>query len=183
MQEEYAPNFRHQETKTQRLILAKRFILCPGAFVAILFSAILVNHLMQSDVFMARTLKKRRIRQMKKILFNLMMIGLLGFIFSTQAMAGRIEQRQARQHKKIWQGITSGQLTRYEARILLHEQQKIQRIKKIFWRDGRLNRRERSHLFLRMDKAGRHIFQLKHNSRNRPAIWQRAAYHRHKRFW
>jgi hypothetical protein len=119
---------------------------------------------------------------MKKILFNLMMISLLGFVFTTQAMAGKIEQRQVRQHKKIWQGITSGQLTHYEARILLHEQQRIQRIKKSYWRDGRLNRRDRIHLFLWLDNAGRKIFQLKHNSRRRPAIWQHASYRRHKRF-
>ena len=119
---------------------------------------------------------------MKKILFNLMMISLLGLIFGTQAMAGKIEQRQARQHKRIWQGIANGQLTRYEARNLWHEQRRIQWIKKSFWRDGRLNRWERGHLFLWLDKADKHIFQLKHNSRHKPAIWQHAAYHRHERF-
>jgi len=120
---------------------------------------------------------------MKKILFTLVMMSLLGLIFGAQATAGKIEQRQALQHKKIWQGITSGQLTRYEARNLWHEQQKIQRIKKSFWRDGRLNRRERRHLVLWLENANRHIFQLKHNSRRQPAIWQRASYQRHQRFW
>jgi hypothetical protein len=137
---------------------------------------IFVNHLTRSDVFI-------RISQMQKILFTMVMIGLSGLIFGTQAMAGKIEQRQVLQHKKIWQGVASGQLTRYETRNLWHEQQKIQRVKKSFWRDGRLNRRERSHLFLWLDNADRHIFQLKHNSRRKPAIWQRASYHRHKRFW
>ena len=120
---------------------------------------------------------------MKKILFNLILMSLLGLIFGTQVLAGKIEQRQARQHKRIWHGITSGQLTRYEARNLWHEQQKIRWIKKSFWRDGRLSRRERSHLFHWLDRADRHIFQLKHNSRRKPAVWQRASYHRHKRFW
>jgi hypothetical protein len=35
MQEEYAPYFRHQDAKTQRLILTKGFALRLGAFVAI----------------------------------------------------------------------------------------------------------------------------------------------------
>ncbi len=120
---------------------------------------------------------------MKKILFTLIMMGLSVLIFSTQAIAGKIEQRQSLQHKRIWQGITSGQLTHHEARNLWHEQQKIKRIKKSFWRDGRLTRGERIYIVLRLDRADRQIFQLKHNSRRKPAIWQRASYHRHQRFW
>ena len=119
---------------------------------------------------------------MKKIIFTLMMITLLSLIFSAQAVAGKIEQRQARQHKRIWQGITSGQLTHYEARTLWHEQQKIRRIKKSFWRDGRLNPWERRLLSHWQDRANRHIFQLKHNNRRKPVIWRHAAYHRHQRF-
>lgn len=110
------------------------------------------------------------------------MMGLFGLIFGTQAMAGKIEQRQAQQHKKIWQGITNGQLTRYEARNLWQEQEKIRLIKKSFWRDGRLNRWERSHLSHRLDIADRHIYQLKHNSRLKLASRQHASDHRHKRF-
>ena len=169
-------------TKTQRLILAKRFALRPRAFVAILFSAILVNHLIRFDVFIARTLQERRNHQMKKIISTLMMITFLSLIFSMQAMAGKIEQRQARQHKRIWQGTTSGELTRYEARTLWHEQQKIRRIKKSFWRDGRLNPWERRLLSHWQDRANRHILQLKNNSRRKPVIWRHAAYHRHQRF-
>ena len=118
---------------------------------------------------------------MKKILFTLVMMSLSALICNTQALAGKIEQRQTLQHKRIWQGIKYGQLTHYEARNLLYEQHKIQRIKKSFWRDGRLNHREQRHLFLWLDKADRHIYQLKHNSR-RSALWQRTAYSRHKRF-
>ena len=119
---------------------------------------------------------------MKKILFTLVMICLSGLIFSGQAMAGKLEQRQVWQQKKIWQGVKKGQLTRYEARNLWHQQQKIQRLKKFFWRDGRLNRQERILLVLWLDKAERHIFQLKHNSRRRPVNWKRASYHGHRRF-
>jgi hypothetical protein len=119
---------------------------------------------------------------MKKILTTLVMIALSGLIFSGQALAGKIEQRQIKQHKKIWQGITSGQLTRVEARNLWHEQEKIQRLKKSLWRDGRLKRKERIRLVLWLDKAERHIFQLKHNGRTRSGIWRQASYHRHRRF-
>ena len=120
---------------------------------------------------------------MKNILFNLVIIGLLSLFFSTHAMAGKIEKRQAQQHKRIWQGISNGQLTRYEVRNLWHEQQKIRWMKKSFWRDGRLNHRERRHLFHWLDRADRHIFQLKHNGRHNSAIGQRASYNRYQRYW
>ena len=119
---------------------------------------------------------------MKTILFTLVAIGLSGLIFSGQATAGKFSQRQVWQQKRIWQGIKSGQLTRYEARNLWHEQHKIQRLKKSFWRDGHLSRRERIRLVYWLDKADKHIFQLKHNSRRRPVNWLRASYHRHRRF-
>ena len=120
---------------------------------------------------------------MKKISFILVMIGLSVLISSGQAMAGKLEQRQVWQQKRIWQGVKSGQLTRHETRHLWHEQRKIHRLKKSFWRDGRLNRWERSLLVLWLDKADRHIFQLKHNSRRRPIQWQRASYRGHRRLW
>ena len=119
---------------------------------------------------------------MKKLLFALVVIGLSGLIFSGQAIAGRLEQRQVWQQKTIWQGVKSGQLTRYEIRHLWHEQQRIQRLKKSFWHDGRLSRRERIRLGFLLDKADQHIFQLKHNSRRRPVNRQRASYLGHRRF-
>jgi hypothetical protein len=119
---------------------------------------------------------------MKKILFTLVVIGLSGLIFSGQAMADKLEQRQVWQQKRIWQGVKSGQLTRYETLNLWHEQHEIQRLKKSFWRNGRLSRRERIRLVYWLDKADRHIFQLKHNSRRRPVNLLRASYHGHRRF-
>jgi hypothetical protein len=119
---------------------------------------------------------------MKKILFTLVVVGVSGLICSGQALAGKFGQRQVWQQKRIWQGVKSGQLTRYEVRYLLYEQQKIHRLKKSFWRDGRLSRRERKRLNFSLDKADRHIFQLKHNSRCRPVIWQRSSYLGHRRF-
>ena len=119
---------------------------------------------------------------MKKIIFTLIMIGLSGLVYSGQALAGKVEQRQFWQQKRIWQGVKSGQLTRYETRHLWREQEKIQRLKKSFWRDGRLSRWERMHLVLWLDKADRHIFQLKHNNRRTSMYWQRASYRGHRRF-
>jgi len=119
---------------------------------------------------------------MKKILLAFVMIGLSGLIFSGHAMAGKFEQRQAWQQKRIWQGVKTGQLTRYEARHLRHQQHRIHRLKKAFWRDGRLNRQERVLLVLWLDKADRHIFQLKHNNRCRPLNSRRASYRGNRRF-
>jgi hypothetical protein len=69
---------------------------------------------------------------MKKMRLTLLVIGMSGLIWVGQALAGRIEARQMYQHKRIQQGIVSGELTRHEARSLLHEQQKIQRLKNFF---------------------------------------------------
>ena len=120
---------------------------------------------------------------MQKILFAMVIMSVSGLILSTPALADKIDQRQLIQHQKISQGISSGQLTLSEAHHLWQEQQKIQQIKKSFRRDGRLNLWEKMHLVLLLDRADRHIFQLKHNSRRKPAIWQRASYQRHQRVW
>ena len=119
---------------------------------------------------------------MKKILLALVMIGLSGLIFSGHAMAGKFEQRQAGQQKRIWEGVKNGQLTPYEARNLWHQQRRIQRLKKAFWRDGRLNRQERILLVLWLAKADRYIFQLKHNNSRRPVNGRRASYRGYRQF-
>ena len=81
----------------------------------------------------------------------------------------RIEQRIAKQHYRIRDGIGSGQLTRKEARHLRHQQRYIIRLKYHYMHDGYLDRFEFRELRSELDRASERIYRLKHNARNRYA--------------
>ncbi|MDY6843377.1 MAG: hypothetical protein SVW57_04715 [Thermodesulfobacteriota bacterium] len=89
------------------------------------------------------------------------------FMFSHTAFAGHVEKRQVRQHKRIYQGTKSGELTTCETRKLLREQRHIQRRKRSAWADGTLTPRERARLEYTQDKVSKHIYRAKHNNINR----------------
>ena len=89
------------------------------------------------------------------------------FIGADAAFAGRILDRQIMQQRRIHQGIKSGELTRCEIKRVERAQNRIQRQKKRDWSDGQLTTRERLRLEHEQDRAGRHIYQLKHNDRKR----------------
>lgn len=104
---------------------------------------------------------------MKISLFTLVIIALSGLIFGSQALAGSFNQRQARQQKRIGDGITNHQLTRLEARRLRHEQRRISRQKEIYSRDGHLTYSQQRRLKRSQDRADRQITRLKQKNRNR----------------
>ncbi|MGD9363551.1 MAG: hypothetical protein PVH85_32105 [Desulfobacterales bacterium] len=100
---------------------------------------------------------------MKKTIILTILSVIGGFLFADFALAGFIKDRSSNQRLRIRQGIISGQLTPYEAKILKHEQRRIRRIKKWSWFDGKLTRRERRHIESLQTRASRHIYRLKHN--------------------
>ena len=104
---------------------------------------------------------------MKKTIAILMMGGCLALVTAGSAWAGEYVGRQTRQFDRIERGVHSGQLTRGEARSLYSEQRHIRQATKRAWADGRLTRHERMRLHRMQDKAGRHIYGLKHNRRYR----------------
>ena len=104
---------------------------------------------------------------MKKSFFTLVIIALSGLIFGDQALAGSFNQRQARQQKRIGNGIANHQLTRLEARRLRHEQRQISRQKESYSRGGDLTYSQKRRLAGRQDRADRQITRLKENNRNR----------------
>jgi hypothetical protein len=57
---------------------------------------------------------------MKKTMMLTILSVIGGFLFADLALAGLIEDRSSYQRLRIRQGIISGQLTPYEARILKH---------------------------------------------------------------
>lgn len=78
-------------------------------------------------------------------------------------------RRQARQYKRIKQGVQSGEITKKEMQRLLREQKRIELARRRSLRDGYLSPREKNRLDRMLDRASREIYRAKHNRfRRRP---------------
>lgn len=91
---------------------------------------------------------------------------------------GPIDLRQARQQARIHQGLRSGELTRVEARALMHEQRQIRRLERDFRSDGFLSRAEFRLLDRRLDAASRHIYRERHDDQWRQARFEQRPFGR-----
>ena len=106
---------------------------------------------------------------MKKFtIFNLALVSVVMSIMSTtSANAGvytpRIDARQAKQQKRIQQGINSGQISPGEAARLNAQQDRIELLEDRVEADGVLSGKERARLAHRQNKASRNIHRMKHN--------------------
>ncbi|MCU4175681.1 hypothetical protein [Carboxylicivirga sp. N1Y90] len=85
----------------------------------------------------------------------------------SMAVTPVVKQNQVQQHKRIVNGITSGELTRYEVRQLEAQQHNINKTKRIAKADGVVTKKERSIIYAKQKKANRNIYFKKHNNRNR----------------
>lgn len=103
---------------------------------------------------------------MKRLITTLAVLTfMVGVLFSSPAFAGRVANRQIRQHNRIDQGVSSGELTRRETASLVREQKAFQGLKKQFWQDGHLTPKEHIRLENAQDRSSDHIYRLKHNNR------------------
>jgi len=104
---------------------------------------------------------------MKKlvILTVIMMISL--FLSVDMVQAGRVDNRQIKQQKRIHQGLKSGELTKKEALRLEREQRRIQKTKQKVLKDGELTPKEKLRLERQQNKANKHIYRLKHNKKTK----------------
>ncbi len=93
---------------------------------------------------------------------------LLGFTAPQLAEAGTIKQREARQQKRIGQGVKSGELTAKETARLEREQGKIEADRKKALADGKMTRKEKAKLTREQDRASRHIYKEKHDAQKQP---------------
>lgn len=75
---------------------------------------------------------------------------------------GDIEQRQARQERRIERAVAHGDLSRRELRMLRRDQREIARVKAQALADGHLSRREQRQLATLLDQTDAHIRQLRH---------------------
>ncbi|MFZ0614122.1 MAG: hypothetical protein WAM73_17910 [Desulfobacterales bacterium] len=92
----------------------------------------------------------------------------LVFLLATVASAGdRFQQRQNNQNQRIHQGLRNSQITKREFAHLSHQQRNVERFRNFAMRDGRLDRDERRSLNHFQDRAGKSIYDDRHNHANR----------------
>jgi hypothetical protein len=72
-----------------------------------------------------------------------------------------------KQHKRIKQGVRSGELTKKETRNLAHQQKEIREDKRAAAADGVITRDEKKDIKQDQRKANRTITRKKHNQRDR----------------
>lgn len=87
---------------------------------------------------------------------------------ASPAAERRIDNRQARQEKRIDQGVESGQLTQREARRMEHQQARIDRAENRAKADGEVTKGEAARIEARQDAASRRIHRQKHDRQNAP---------------
>ena len=100
---------------------------------------------------------------MKKMILLTIMAMTFGLLVTNNARAGVIEERMQKQRWRIKQGVRSGELVRFEVKILKQEQRRIKTAKRFAKSDGRFTRKERRRILKMQDHASRHIYRLKHN--------------------
>jgi hypothetical protein len=112
-----------------------------------------------------------RSNRMNKLLLSIMVV-LVSAAFTTTAMAGtkdhRVNKHQHNQHKRIAQGVKSGELTKGEAKDLRGDQKEIRQEEREFKSDGNLTKDERQELHQDQHAASKEIYQEKHDEQERP---------------
>jgi hypothetical protein len=96
----------------------------------------------------------------------------IGFSVVTNAQTYRrshnINAREARQERRIYQGVASGELTQREALRLDREEDRIDRIEARYRRTGDgLSPRERERLERDLNRSSRDIYRQKHDGQTR----------------
>jgi hypothetical protein len=81
-----------------------------------------------------------------------------------------VDARQQRQYDRIAQGVRSGELTRHEARFLIHEQRAISRKEAAYRSDGVLTRAELRDLHDDLNRAREPIYNQRHDADFRPPL-------------
>ena len=89
--------------------------------------------------------------------------------FAVPAMADtpRFDAREQNQRQRIGQGIRSGELTRPEARRVIHGERRLHRHERIARSDGIVTRAERYRLDQHADRMSRRIYVQKHDRQDR----------------
>lgn len=104
----------------------------------------------------------------KQALIVLVTLAMAGAAFAQADPATpRVDRREARQQKRINQGVASGQLTPKEAARMEAQQGRIENAEARAKSDGVVTAKERAALAKRQNKASRNIHRNKHDAQSR----------------
>ncbi len=96
-----------------------------------------------------------------------------------------VDKRQAKQKKRIREGVRSGEITQRELHRIREQRREVRWLERHFGEDGYYSRGERKRLVKELDKTSRMIARSKHNDAHRHS--DRYAYHnddsRYDRRW
>ena len=81
----------------------------------------------------------------------------------------KIDARQAKQEKRIDQGVASGQLTDKEAARLDKREANLSKVEAAAKADGVVTKKERAKLTKMENKDSKHIYRQKHDKQVKPA--------------
>ncbi len=86
------------------------------------------------------------------------------FAINADAQARKTPRHE---HRRIAQGVKSGELTKHETKTLVHQKREIQQDKKLAKGDGKVTRAERKRIKREEKKASHNIYRKKHNDKDR----------------
>jgi hypothetical protein len=109
---------------------------------------------------------------MRRILWQLMAVVLVGGALlipaAAQTYPGSINRREARQQRRIRQGVRSGELTRREARRVERREARIRFNEARARRSGgRFTARERWRIQRQLNRSSRAVYRQKHDRQDR----------------
>jgi len=88
-------------------------------------------------------------------------------VFAQGASMPGADRREARQERRIEQGVNSGALTPRESARLERQQKRIEDVETRAEADGKVTPKERAHLARMQDRESRHIRRQKHDRQHR----------------
>lgn len=106
---------------------------------------------------------------MKQLIFAATLLGTMLFTQMAEAHT-RTQHRQYNQHRRIQQGVRTGQLTHREAMQLRMQQAKVRNYKKMAMADGRVTHNERAMIHDQQRRNNRNIYHQKHDGQQRRYI-------------
>jgi hypothetical protein len=104
---------------------------------------------------------------MKNIMFIAIFLMVLGQVVKAQDQTPVVDTRQKTQRVRIAQGVSSGEVTRTEARRLRGEQRRVRRTERRAKADGEVTQEEKAKITRKQNRASRDIRRQKHDGQER----------------
>ena len=104
---------------------------------------------------------------MKSLIWHVLVVtsalSAIAFLNPSSASAGEIRDREVNQQQRIYNGVKQGEISRQEYRNLETREARIAAQRRVYLRDGNLNRREISRLTNEQNRVSQAIYRDRHN--------------------